>query len=136
MLIDVHSPVESFGSPKRLYVSRTWIDGDWFGPGVQTGQLDPAVLRCLTAGVPGLPPITTVPRPDDPSIPTVSASGIRGYAADVAVVTFGDLHGSDNEVTSFVSLDAGLGQVRGGKCTLQLRGLAVTSLETHEQWVS
>jgi hypothetical protein len=136
MLTDPHSPAGTFSPPRKLYVSETWIDGPWFGPGVPTGKLDAAVLRCLTAGVPGLPPITTVPRPDDPSIPTVTTDGIRGFADGAVVVIFGDVRGTATKVTSFLSVDAGQGQFSGGKATLRLRGQTVVSLETHEQWVS
>ncbi len=136
MLTDPHSPVENVGTPKKLYVSEVWLDGDWFRPGVPTGRLDPAVLRCLTAGVPGLPPITTVPRPDDPSIPTTSDGGIRGFPGGAVVVTFGDVRGPGSVVTSFVSVDAGRGQFSGGQATIRLRGTDVLSVETHEQWVS
>ena len=136
MLTDPHSPVESFGTPQKLYVSAVWIDGAWFGPGVATGQLDPAVRRCLAAGVPGLPPITIVPRPDDPSIPTVSTDGIRGFADGAVVVTFGDVRGTGTVVTSVASVDVGLGRFSGGRSTVHLRGDTVVSVETHEQWVS
>jgi hypothetical protein len=136
MLTDPHSPVENFGTPKKLYVSAVWLDGDWFRPGVPTGRLDPAVLRCLTGGVPGLPPITTVPRPDDPSIPTTSSGGIHGFLDGAVVVTFGDVRGTGTTVTSFVTVDAGPDQFSGGKSTVRLRGTDVQSVETHEQWVS
>src|SRR4051794_31444509 len=127
MLTGPHSPAGNFGTPKKLYVSAVWLDGVWFGPGVPTGRLAPAVLRCLAGGVPGLPPITTVPRPDDPSIPTTSTAGIRGFPDGSVVVIFGDVRGTGTTVTSFVSVDAGRGQFSGGRATVSLAGTDVVS---------
>jgi hypothetical protein len=138
MLIDPQAPVEGFGSPKKLYVSADWYDGVW-GPGVPTGRLEAAVLQCLTAGVPGLPPITIVPRLADPSIPTVvAADGMVGFADGARAVTFGDVRGTGTTVTSFVGVytGIGLGQASGAKFTIHVHGETVLSVKTDEQWTS
>ena len=135
MLLDPRSPIERHGSQPRLYVSSQYVDGDFPAPGVPSGPIAPSVLRCLTAGVPGLPPITVVAGAEDPAVPTVATSGIRGFADHAAYVTFGTVS-SGNPAKSTITVDYGEGAVAGGVCEVRLKGAEVLSLSSHQMWVS
>jgi hypothetical protein len=135
MLTDKGSPVEPLGKPSRLYVSSQWLDDSFLHPGARVGRIAPAVLDCLSAGVPGLPPITVVSGPEDATIATVATQGIRGFADHAKYVTFGDVTRGDT-VTSYVTVDAGGGDVAGGRCVVRLHGLQVVSLSSNQSWIS
>jgi hypothetical protein len=135
MLLDPQSPIEHLESPARLYVSSQFVDGDFPAPGVPTGPIAASVLRCLTAGVPGLAPITVVTGGEDPAIPTVATAGIRDFADHAAFVTFGPVS-SGNPAKSIVTVDYGGGDVSGGVCEVRLKGAEALSLTAHESWIS
>jgi hypothetical protein len=135
MLTDKGSPIEPLGKPSRLYVSSQWLDDSFVHPGARVGQIAPSVLNCLTAGVPGLPPITVVSGPEDTAIATIATQGIRGFADHAKYVTFGDVTGGDS-VTSYVTVDSGQGAVAGGKCAVRLNGSEVISVSSGEVWMS
>jgi hypothetical protein len=135
MLLDPHSPIDRHESPARLYVSSRFVDGDFPAPGVPTGPIARSVLRCLAAGVPGLPPITVVASAEDPAVATVATSGIRGFADHAAYVTFGPVS-SGNPAKSIITVDYGEGDVSGGVCEVRLKGAEALSLTAHESWIS
>jgi hypothetical protein len=135
MLTDKALPIAPLGEPSRLYVSSQWVDDSFPHPGARMGQIDPTVLSCLTAGVPGLPPITVVSGPEDTAIATVATQGIRGFADHAKYVTFGDVTAGD-AATSFVTVDSGQGAVAGGKCVVRLNGAEVISVSSGEVWMS
>jgi hypothetical protein len=135
MLTDKALPIAPLGQSGRLYVSSQWLDDSFPHPGARMGQIDPTVLRCLSAGVPGLPPITVVSGPDDAAIATIATQGIRGFADHAKYVTFGDVTGGDS-VTSYVTVDSGEGAVAGGKCVVRLSGTEVISVSSGEVWMS
>ncbi|HEX8498484.1 MAG TPA: hypothetical protein VF661_14915 [Actinomycetales bacterium] len=117
----------------RIFVSAQPAD-QFAEAGAEPGPIDPVVMRCLGAGVEGLPKVVVVERPDDPALPTAASNGPIRALPDGPLVTFGPLGAQDD--TTSITVDAGSGYVHGSEYRVDRVEGGVTVLSTGSAWIS
>jgi hypothetical protein len=115
----------------RIFVSARYSDGNGM-INDNAGDIDRAALVCLEQAAPD---VTVVTGPEDPALPTKSATGIRELP-EGPLITFGRLDGMDDHTTS-INIDRGGGDVRGAQydVTTDATG-AVHVKQNGQMWIS